>query len=279
MKRIFRIQTMKMKRIALLGVALCWGMTVTFGQKTVAVKSTWTPATSFVDQPAIGSGSTNEVYLENAKIHALATNNGDKLFLTIQLDSDQDQFKALLFGSTIWLDQKSKKKSRRGIQFPLPEEIDPATGKPLAFAAQTGPTDRSVMMKQLLSRKIEMKLIHLVAEDEMLVSTSGDPSGITGKIEEKAGRLVYQIAVPLALIDGKPDTPLAIGFETGVPEKPKQTASDAGGMTGMGGMYGGGMYGGGMYGRRGMYGGGGRGFSGPTVSQTRFALTVELAKP
>ncbi|GAB3272938.1 hypothetical protein GCM10027347_44940 [Larkinella harenae] len=262
-----------MKRLIILSTTLVLAVSLAFGQKTVPVKSSWnsTPA-------AIGSDSPGEVYLDNSKIHAVATNNADKLFLTFQLDNDQDQFKALLFGSTIWLDQKSKKKSRRGIQFPLAEEIDPATGKPLAFAAQTGPTDRGMMMKQLINRKIEMKLIHLVAEDEMLVSASGDPSGITGKIEEKAGRLVYQLAIPLALIDGKPGTPLAIAFETGVPERPKQKASDAGSMTGMGGMYGGGMYGGGMYGRRGMYGGGG-GFSGPTISSTRFALSVELATP
>lgn len=262
-----------MKRLAILSAVFFFTVTVAFGQKNVPVKSTWTTATTFADQPTIGSSSPGEVYLDNAKVHALATNNADKLFLTIQLNNDQDQFKSLLFGSTIWLDQKSKKKSRRGIQFPLPEEMDPATGKPLALAAQTGPADRGTMMKQLINRKIEMKLIHLVAEDEMLVSATGDPSGITGKIEEKAGRLVYQLAIPLALIDGKPgsDTPLAIAFEGGVPPKPKQTSSDAGSMTGMGG-----MYGGGMYGRRGMYGGGG-GFSGPTVAPTRFALAVQLA--
>ncbi|RAJ95930.1 hypothetical protein LX87_03680 [Larkinella arboricola] len=264
-----------MKRLIILSTAFFLAAGVAFGQKNVPIKSTWTTATTFADQPSIGSNAPGEVYLENAKIHALATNSADKLFLTIQLNNDSDQFKALLFGSTIWLDQKSKKKSRRGIQFPLPEELDPATGKPLSMAAQTGPTDRGMMMKQLLSRKIEMKLIHLVAEDEMLVSASGDPSGITGKIEEKAGRLVYQLAIPLALINGKPgsDEPLAIAFETGVPEKPKQTSSDAGSMSGMGG-----MYGGGMYGRRGMYGGG-RGFSGPTIAPTRFALAVQLAAP
>ncbi|MFC5411659.1 hypothetical protein ACFPMF_20220 [Larkinella bovis] len=247
-----------------------------FGQKTVAVKSTWTTATTFADQAA--AGSAGEVYLESAKIHALATNNADKLFLTIQLGNDQDQFKALLFGSTIWLDQKSKKKNRKGIQFPLPEELDPATGRPLSMGAKTGPTDRSVMMKHLIDRKIEMKLIRLVAEDEMLVSATGDPSGITGKVEEKTGRLVYQIAIPLTLIGGKPgaDTSLEIGFETGVPERPKQKM-DSGTMSpGMGGMYGGGMYGGGMYGRRGMYGGGG-GFSGPTIAPTRFAMSIQLA--
>ncbi|WP_460673304.1 hypothetical protein [Larkinella ripae] len=244
-----------------------------FGQKTVPVKSTWTAA----EPVSIGSGSPNEVYIDNAKIHLVTSNNADKLFLTFQLDNDQDQFKALLFGSTIWLDQKSKKKSRRGIQFPLPEELDPATGRPVSMGPKTGPTDRGMMMKHLLDRKIDMKLIHLVAEDEMLVSASSDPSGITGKIEDKAGRLVYQLAIPLALIDGKPgsDTPLAIGFETGVPERPKAKSSDAGSMSGMGGM--GGMYGGGMYGRRGMYGGGGGGFSGPTIAPTRFAVAVQLA--
>ncbi|MGA0555508.1 hypothetical protein ACO2Q8_02585 [Larkinella sp. VNQ87] len=258
-----------MKYIPLFGFALALTTTLSFAQKTAPVKSAWTTATSFADSAA--RNASGEVYLEGAKVHATATNNAEKLFLTLQLDDDQDQFKALLFGSTIWLDQKGKRKAWKGIQFPLPEEMDPATGRPLSMGPKTGPTDRGMMMKHLLSRKIEMKLIRLVAEDDMLVSATGDPSGISARLEEKAGRLVYQLVVPLALIGGKPgaEAPLSISFESGVPERPKQTSSDAGSMSGMGGM-------GGMYGRRGMYGGGG-GFSGPTIAPTRFGLTVQLA--
>lgn len=216
--------------------------------------------------------------MENAKVHVVATNNADKLFLTVQLDNDQDQFKSLLFGSTIWLDQKGKRKNWKGIQFPLPEELDPATGRPMSMGPKAGPTDKSTMMKQMIDRKIEMKLIRLVADDEMLVPASRDPSGITGKLEDKAGRLVYQLTIPLALINAKPGTPLAISFESGVAEKPKQSMSNSSNM-GMGGM-GGGMYGRRGYGGYGGYGGGyggGSGYSGPTMSATRFSLTVDLA--
>ena len=272
-----------MKINALIGAfLLTTGVAV--GQKSVPVKSTWTSpsaATASADQAATASSSPGEVYLENAKVHVSAANNAEKLFLTIQLGNDQDQFKALLFGSTIWLDQKSKKKTRRGIQFPLPEEMDPATGRPLSMGEKTGPTDRAMMMKHLLDRKIEMKLIHLVAEDEMMVSANNDPSGITGRLEEKTGRLVYHMTIPLALLGGKPgsDTPLSIGFETGVPERPKESMSNSNNMGGMGrGMgYGGGMYGGGMYGQRGGMYGGGSSFRGPTIAPTRFSLTVQLA--
>ncbi|MGM9508936.1 hypothetical protein ACS5NO_14460 [Larkinella sp. GY13] len=269
--------TQAMKRNALIGIMVFLAVGMAVAQKSVPVKSTWTSVPTATGATA-DSTSRPEVFLENAKVHVVAVNNADKLFLTLQLDNDQDQFKSLLFGSTIWLDQKGKKKTWRGIQFPLPEEMDPATGRPVALGAKAGPTDRSTMTKQLIDRKIEMKLIHLVAEDEMLVSATGDPSGITGRLEDKAGRLVYHLTIPLALLNAKPGSgePLTIGFESGVPERPKQSSSNSSNM-GMGGM-GGGMYGGGMYGRRGMYGGGGGGgFSGPTMAPTRFALTVELA--
>ncbi|GAB3892569.1 hypothetical protein GCM10028803_05530 [Larkinella knui] len=269
-----------MKLTALISTALFLTAGVVMGQKTVPVKSTWTTSPTATTSTEQGGAAPGEVYLENAKIHLVATNNAEKLFLTIQLDNDQDQFKSLLFGSTIWLDQKGKRKNWRGIQFPLPEELDPATGRPLSMGTKAGPTDKATMMKSMIDRKIEMKLIRLVADDEMLVPATRDPSGITGHLEEKAGRLVYQLTIPLALINAKPgsDTPLAIGFETGVPERPKQSMSNSSNM-GNGGM--GGMgYGGGMYGRRGGmgYGGGGGGsFSGPTMSPTRFSITVELA--
>jgi uncharacterized membrane protein YgcG len=270
-----------MKIKALIGTALLLTATVAFGQKNVPVKSTWTTATTATEQAASETPSPNEVYLENVKVHVLATNNAEKLFLTIQLDNDQDQFKSLLFGSTIWLGQKGKKKNWRGVQFPLPEELDPATGRPLSMGPKAGPTDKATMMKQMIDRKMEMKLIRVVAEDEMLVPATRDPSGISGHLEDKGGKLVYQLTIPLALVDGKPGsgTPLGIGFESGVAERPKQSMSNSSNMGG-GGMGGMGYGGGGMYGRRGGMGyggGGGANFSGPTMAPTRFAIAVELA--
>jgi hypothetical protein len=276
-----------MKRITLVCLLLGAALSLAHGQKTGPLKSTFaqapSPTAATLDSLAT-EAPPNETYLRDEGADIAVSNSADKLFVTIRLDKERDQFRALAFGSTLWLDPKGKKKTKLGVQYPKPVERD-GNGEPNGFSRDERP-DRAAMMARLIAQKKDMKLIGVVKEEEqdMYFSATNDPSGVRASLDHRDGRLFYHLTLPLALFQTEPGKTCSVGFEIGSFQRPPQSGGDAfgGGMGGMGGR-GMGMGGRGMgMGRGGMGMGGGysagrSAYAAP--KPTRFWVEVELAKP
>jgi hypothetical protein len=206
-----------------------------------------------------------------------------------------------LFGLTLWLDPKGKKKKKLGLKFPSGVEGKERmeTFRQLSegmHQEKMSSSERAEFQKKMDSDLIaDLEVIELIGlSDEPITATrSGITNGIKLAIalEPETDAYVYEAVIPFKsyrLSKASIET-LGVGFETGkfMPPKQNNAASqnvpqggvgNNGGRGGYGGGFGGRGYGGGGYG-----GGGGGGYrgsrsggTGPMGNSTATWLTIKM---
>jgi len=222
----------------------------------------------------------------------------NNLYIRMRTDDELVRRKIALFGLTLWMDPKGKKKKHLGLHFPTGTEANErmeAMSKSGEDRSKMSSSERAefqkVMIKALIHDAEIMELLGLA--DAPLTSTR---AGITNGIQVAIGSdedgitLTYEAIIPFKSFRlSKESMPLiGIGFETGkFVSKAKPSSGQPGASQGYSGSGRGGGAGGGAYG--GGYGGGGygggmgrslgtpqRGSNSPMATSSSYWVSVKL---
>jgi hypothetical protein len=213
---------------------------------------------------------------ENHPLMTAAMNDGQNLYLVLSASDSTARRQILRQGLIVWFDPSGGEKKHFGLKYPVgvPPEERPGrgggggyrrspggggggNGRPPGDSGGGDPTQSSPPDQVEPTNRIE---IYGPAKDDAHNFVTEMAPGITVKIGQAEGYLVYEMKVPLAktadtpyAIEAKPGALLGFGIETPKVEHP--TGEGRGGMGGFGGGMGG--RGGGGMGRGGGGGGGG----------------------
>ena len=225
---------------------------------------------------------------ENHPMVMAAMNDGQSLYVVLSASDATVRRQIMRQGLVVWFDPSGGDKKHFGVKFPvglLPEEAagrgrggfrrGPGGGRP---PDEPGAGDRPQSDQPEPTNRLE---IYGPQKDDAHSFVSDMAPGISVKIGQVEGYLVYELKVPLArtgdtpyAIEAKPGALIGFGIETPKIERPSRERG--GGMGGFGGRGGGmGGRGGGMGGRRG--GGGGDRSRADQPKPVKSWVTIQLA--
>ncbi len=217
----------------------------------------------------------------------------NNLYIRMKTNDELVRRKIALFGLTVWMDPKGKKKEKLGLKFPTGAEAHDrieAMSKSTENTGQMSSSQRAAFQKEMIKSVIkDAELLELLglADDPLTSTRSGITNGIKVAIasDEEGLTLTYEAIIPFKSfrLSKASISVIGIGFETGkfVPPPSKSTSGGANTNQGYSGSgRGSSAYGGGYGGGSGM----GRGMGNPTrasasspmSSTTSFWAAVKL---
>ena len=225
-------------------------------------------------------------YDEDKKFGYNVCSDENNLYIRMRTKDDLVRRKIGLFGFTVWMDVKGKKKKKLGLRFPsggseadekmeiLKVKAESKDAKKMTAAQRD---DFQKEMNKILITDLEiLELIGL--SDKPLTSTrSGITNGLKVAIgSDDEGAYVYEALIPFKSfrLSKASISKLGIGFETGKYVPPPTKAPSTSGQPVPQGGVGGGRFGGGSYGG-GYYSGSG-GSNSPLASSTSYWFIVKM---
>ena len=221
----------------------------------------------------------------------------NNLYIRMKTKDDLVRRKIGLFGFTVWMDVKGKKKKKLGLHFPAGgSEVDEkmevikakAESKDAKKMTASQRDDFQKEMNKMLITDLEILELIGLADKPLTSTRSGITNGLKVAIgSDDEGAYVYEALIPFKSfrISKASISKLGVGFETGKYVPPPTKASTSGQPVPQGGVgggrYGGGGYGGGYGGYGGGYGGtgysgGSRGSNSPLAISTSYWFTVKM---
>ena len=204
-------------------------------------------------------------------VSVAAANDDAYLYLVLTASDLATRRQILRQGLIAWFDPEGKDKKHYGIKFPVGAPLDLGRfGR--GNRGQSGdrddpgePGDRQKPPAPGLEEPVNRLEILGPKKDDAHSFVLDHAPGVSVKIGQAEGSIVYELKVPLAIsagvpyaIGAKPGATIGLGLETPKMERPAMEGGRGGGMGGMGGGMGG-RGGGGMGGRGGGMGGRGGG--------------------
>ena len=198
------------------------------------------------------------------KISYNVCSDDNNIYIRMKTSDELMRRKIALFGMTLWMDPKGKKKRNLGLHFPLGREADEqmeALSKSGEDRSKMSSSERAEFQRTMIRGLIQSaEIIELIglADKPLTSSRSGITNGIQVAIstDEDGLTLTYEAIIPFKSYRlSKANLPvLGIGFETG--KFVSKAKTSMAGTTGSNQGYSASGRGSGMYGYGGAYGGG-----------------------
>jgi len=239
-------------------------------------------------EPVAKNISDYKLRFYDQKIKYDVFNDAQFIYVNVQASDFATQYKMLNLGFTVWIDQKGKKKTKKGIVFPQKQPgADEFKRDRIKNASNQNGGDQTTQQLVRLQKQFELtkSVANLIGMLEDNSSEFVDPTknsyGIETKITfDKKHQLLYQLKFPIQQIFTEAkyaDSTFSVGLESGFIQMdyssgpPQGGGGRGGGPGGSGGGRGGGAPGGGK-------GGGGSrpgGTSGNTPQHTALTTPIE----
>ena len=179
----------------------------------VELSSAWSDRDVVVDgSDSDWQGATT--YIKGSNLALGVRNDSEYVYACIIFNDHQNQMQVLASGLTVWFDAAGGQKKAFGVRFPLGMQ---GNQPPAGIERRTEPEDDRQLIKQLQS---ELEVIG-PGKDDRERMPSMVAQGITAKLGNRQGVLVYELRVPLRksasnpyAIDMGEGQFLGIGFET-----------------------------------------------------------------
>jgi len=247
---------------------LVLGLTVTAalsGCSEVNLESNWRSKPIALDGSIAGWPEDVQYFDEKSKTLLSIVNDADDLYIRIVTRSETS--KRLIFGKgfTVTIDDPGSNDNKFGIRFPLARQ-NRIPGSIADHKPRTGIEDK------LADSRYNLAILRgSEGKRQTMPVQQAHASGIYTSLSMQQGILVYELKVPLPRVSA--DKIVAIGFQSG---KPDRSSGGGGSRGGKGGGRGGGGHGGGN-------GGGGRGkggqHGGSQAQAVEILARVHLAVP
>ena len=240
---------------------------VAVGFSACSTFATFETQSPFRSQPIVIDGKADDwqgdIYVvENERFLLGFLNDQDYLYMCLLTEDYFTRGQFLIQGLTVWFDPTGKEKKAFGIRYPLGGPLklpSPALGEERAGEALDNVSPEALGDLEIVTFE-EGKGKEKTADQEKIQKMQvADAKGIEVKMNSSAGRLVYELKIPLVkneqnpiAIGTPPGKTVGIGFETGRSPQAKTAAKTPKEFPG-GGQVGGGSGGGGTgrYGGRG----------------------------
>jgi hypothetical protein len=178
--------------------------------------------------------------LEKENMDIGICNDGEFLYVMLEIRSERIIEQIMKFGFTTWFDPQFEKERRFGIHYPLGDkEQEEKSPKSMFDYDKNRPDEKQS------SLSYDLEIINS-AKNEPITMKLAKARGLEVKFKEKKGVLVYELKVPLSWRESHPyairfieGNPLDIGFET--PALDKNSASKFESSFSRGGTHGGRM--------------------------------------
>jgi hypothetical protein len=250
--------------------------TQSIAQKTesVQVGNLWAPANTKIDGKLTEWGNTLQAYNKTVKLWYTIANDDKNIYLAIKSTDLDNNNKILAGGISFTLNTTGKKKDKDAfiITFPTPPHTGTRGGRSRrGFGQQDAPDTAAIIaqQKQTLAASKEISAIGFKDITDTLISIYNEYSiKAVANIDDK-GVFVYELAIPLKLLDAAPGDQKEIAYN--IKLNGLQLGNGGGYSSGGGG--GGGRSGGGGFG--GGFGDGG----GPTFGGGKSSNTSDLMNP
>lgn len=195
------------------------------------------------------------------KLFYIVANDEENIYVKLKVPEKAEQRKILMFGLTVWIDTKAKKKETIGVEFPLSGAQDQEAMRGEMGGQMTGQGDRkkpdgNAMLQKRIDEAYELLLIGFEGTGETRIVPNHEEGSVNGKMFfDSNGFLDYTLTIPINSITAV--NPLKDGnlFSIGIVSGALETSGLGG--PGSGGPGGGGPGGGGPPGGGGGGGGGG----------------------
>ena len=189
------------------------------GQKEI--KSKWVNSDFDISKPDSTWRSTSE-YFEDYKLLASFRNDDNYLYVYLTSTDNSLRRELLLRGMTIWFDPSGGTDKKMGIKFPV--GVDP-TQMRLAMRSPDEETrshgDRTEFNDRIKETLNQIELLNDGGETKLRTTVTGGDHGISARLDDEDGSLVYKLKVPLKkftantfYVDTQPDKPLGIELES-----------------------------------------------------------------
>ena len=201
-----------------------------------------------------------DVYVvENERFLLGFLNDQDYLYMCLLAEDNFTRGQILIQGLTVWFDPKGKKDKAFGIRYPLGGPIKlsrSALGEDRGGEALDNLAPQALADLEIVTYEQTKSKDRVPDQEKLQKLPVADVKGVEIKVNSSAGRLVYELKIPLVkseqnpiAVGAQPGQSIGVGFETGKLEQPRRTEKSprefpGGGMGGGGGRSGMGGYGG-----------------------------------
>ena len=227
------------------------------GCKNLKMQNQWADDPITIDGNYSDWDDNSLQYFEENNTMMGSMNDADNLYIMFRFNDQTLARKIQMFGVTIWLDEKGKKKKDYGIRYAGSVALSAGLRPEVSSSEKL---QRLGKMQQMSKSRPEPGTITIISRGEDTNLPENNPQGPSAASASQKGTFCYEFRITLPL-NRESGEETSLGMEVGGidPEDLPEMRGQTGGMRGGGGRRGGEM----MGGRGGRMGGGMRGGGGP----------------